>query len=622
MIVTPLAALFCNRRFFLFALTALLAMVLAFFAVPDRLALTYVSQVGFWAVLLTFVLWLYALWESLSSEVRSLTWRKVDWLSVGVVLFGGTVLIVHESFGFKIMMDEAMLLGTSMSMHLDKTVLTPFRGNDIQGAFAILEGMVDKRPLFFPFLVSLLHDLTGYRPGNVFVLNGTLVFVFLGLVCTCGRRLVGRFGGWLGVLLFAGLPLLGHNATGGGFELLNLVMILATLLLGARYVERRDRPALTAFVFSALLLGQVRYESVVFLLPAALLILWVWWNERSSLLPWPVLIAPLLMVHYPLQHRIFDLRASAWELGSKPGYTEPFSIRYIPENLSHALNFFFGRASEQPNSPILSVLGCLAIPFFALLVLKRLRALHAETPSVVATTIFSLGFLLHFLLLMCYFWGKFDDVIIRRLSLPVHLGMVVALLSVLPQFSHPAVIRILTAAAAVSILAHGVPSMAAHAYSQEYLPGRETAWRREFMAAQPRPDYLVIDNDSILWVAHKVSATPTAHVAKRRDDIAFHMRNRTFSAVYVFQRFNIDPETGAMTVRPGDDPGPAFVLEPVMEERMQLLTLDRISRVKEIKSGETTISAPESRLYEVPKSRAEIDRLRQAYIENFVRQLP
>lgn len=622
MTVAPLAALLCNRRCLLFALTALLAMALAFFAVPDRFALPYVSRVGFWAVLLTFILWLHALWESFSADLRSLKWRSLDWLSVGIVVLGGVVLIAHESFGFKIMMDEAMLLGTSMSMHLDKTVLTPLRGNDIQGAFVILEGMVDKRPLFFPFLVSLLHDLTGYRPANVFVLNGTLVFVFLGLVCACGRRLAGRMGGWLGVLLFAGLPLLAHNATGGGFELLNLVMILATLLLGARYVERRDSPALTALVFSALLMAQVRYESVVFIAPVALLIVWVWWQERTAMLPWPVLLAPLLMIHYPLQHRVFDMRSSAWELFSKPGYTEPFSIRYIPENLSHALNFFFGRAAEQPNSPVLSVLGCIAVPFFGLLVLKRLRTLHAETPSAVATTIFSLGFLLHFVLLMCYFWGKFDDVVIRRLSLPVHLGMVLAVLSILPQFAHPAVVRVLTAAAAVSILAHGVPSMAAHAYSQEYLPGRETAWRRQFMAAQPRPDYLVIDNDATLWVAHKVSATPTAQVAKRREDIAFHMRNHTFSAVYVFQRFNIDPETGTMTLRPGDDPGPAFVLEPVLEERMQLLTLDRISRVKEVRSGEATISAREPRLYEVPKSRAEIDRLRQVYIQNFVKQLP
>ena len=172
----------------------------------------------------------------------------------------------------------------------------------------ILDGMMDKRPLFFPFLVSVLHDVSGYRPANSFVLNGGLTFVFLGLVNQLGRMLAGRKAGWLGVALFAGLPLLAHNATGGGFELLNLVMILCTLLLGARLISRRDDVSMTAFCFSALLLAQVRYESVIYLLPVAGIVAWLWWNEGRLILPWPVLLAPLLMIHYPLQHRIFDLR--------------------------------------------------------------------------------------------------------------------------------------------------------------------------------------------------------------------------------------------------------------------------------------------------------------------------
>ncbi len=55
----------------------------------------------------------------------------------------------------------------------------------------------------------------------------------------------------------------------------------------------------------------------------------------------------------------------------------------------------------------------------------------------------------------------------------------------------------------------------------------------------------------------------TQPILKRRDDIAFHMRNRTFSDVYVFQRLTVDAETGKQTLREGDDLGPEFVLEPV-----------------------------------------------------------
>jgi hypothetical protein len=223
---------------------------------------------------------------------------------------------------------------------------------------------------------------------------------------------------------------------------------------------------------------------------------------------------------------------------------------------------------------------------------------------------------------MCYFWGKFDDAVIRRLSLPTHLAMVVALLAVLPQFSRPAVMRTLLIVAAIGLLARSVPSMAAHAYSQEYIPGRETAWRRAFMAAQPRPDYLMIDNDSTLWVTHKVSATPTVVAVKRREDIAFHLRNRTFSDVYVFQRLTINPDTGERTLREGDDLGPDFVLETVQEERLQVLTVSRISRVKEIRSGDVSLSTRAPTPPGPPKSRAEIEEARKRFLEQYMKQLP
>ena len=179
-----------------------------------------------------------------------------------------------------------------MSMHLDKTVLTPLRGDIKERSRS--RGLC-KRPLFFPFLTSLVHDVTGYRPANAFGLNAGLTFLLLGLACMLGRLLAGRVAGWLAVVLLAGLPLLAHNATGGGFELLNLVMILATMLLGVRAVEKRDAPAITAFCFAGLLLAQVRYESVIYLGPVGLVVLWVWWREGRAVLSWPVIVAPLLM---------------------------------------------------------------------------------------------------------------------------------------------------------------------------------------------------------------------------------------------------------------------------------------------------------------------------------------
>jgi hypothetical protein len=519
-------------------------------------------------------------------------------------------------------MDELMLAGTSMSMHFERTVLTPFRGNNIHGVFVIVEGMMDKRPLFFPFLVSILHDLTGYRPENAFVLNGILTFVFLGLVNAAGRMLSGRIAGWIGVALCAGLPLLGQNATGGGFELLNLVMIMATFLLGARLIERRDDDSFTAFVYSGLLLAQVRYESPIFLIAVAGIVLWVWYRQGRAILPWPVIIAPVLMIHCALHNRIFDTRSTAWQLQSKPGYTHPFSLSYVPDNVAHAIGFFFNtRITDQPNSLALSAIGSVAILFLVLLVVKRLKVLAGEPPISVATVFFTAAFAAQLGLMMCYFWGHFDDPVIRRLSLPTYLWMVVAVMAVLQQFPRPAVGRVILGLAVLAAIVQGVPSMAAHAYNQEYLSGLETAWRRKFIADHPQKDYLMIDNDSILWVAHQVSSTPVDAALKRRDALVFFMRNRAFSAMYVFQRFTIDPITGKKTLRDGDDIGPCYVLEPVREESLSLLTLTRISQIKSIVDGPKNLTEPEAD-HVVPKSKDEIEKERQAYFENYFKLLP
>jgi hypothetical protein len=620
-----LGPVFSDRRVWLFGLISLLSAAAGLVLVPDRYALAWVRDTGYWCVLLAFVLFVGALWRTYRPDlmrIRQAGIGGVDLPSVGVVGVGGVVLLVHESFGFKVVMDEVMLLGTSLNMHLSRIPLTPYRGGNIQGAFTVFESVMDKRQIFFPFLLSVLHDLTGYRPENAFVLNGILIFIFLALVNALGRRIAGREAGWLGVALFAGLPLLGQNATGGGFELLNLVMILSTLMIASTYIERRDGNSLTALCLSAMLLAQVRYESVIFLAPVAGVVLWVWSREGRATLPWTVLAIPPLMIHCALHMRIFDVRASAWQLQSKPEFSRPFSLSYVPSNLNHAAVFFFGKSTDQPNSIVLSVLGTVALVFFALLVSRRARALAAESPVSVAVVFFTAGFAAHFAVMMCYFWGQFDDAIIRRLSLPTHLWFVVAILTVLTQFPGRKLTRVLLAVTGVGILAQGVPSMAAHAYNQLYLAGLETEWRRQFIHDQPYDDYLAIDNDSILWVAHEVSATTVDEARKRTEDLAFFLRTHSFSNIFVFQRYNVDPDTGKMTLRDGDDLGPRFVLEPVRSERLMLLTQTRISRLVEIrdpKKGVISEPAPE---LTVPKDRALIDKERENYLENFLRRLP
>ena len=612
-----------DRRLVLFLLNAALAVVLGFFTFTPDQSLQAVIYGGYWAMLLLALLFGWSLLKLLrETPKRKTEWRSLPRWPAALITGCGLLLLVHETYGFKILMDEVMLLGTSMSMHFDKTALVPMRGHDIQGAFQLMAGQLDKRPLFQPFLVSLLHDLTGYRPENVFVLNTVLDFVLLTLAYLTGCRISGRGAGALAVLLLTSLPLLAQNVTGGGFELLNLVMILSTLLLGMRYVKRRDGNSLEAFGLSGILLAQTRYESVLFLLPVGLTVLWVWWSDRRPVLTWVVAAMPLLLLPYALHNKVFSVRESSWEMASQPGHDKPFSFAYVPDNIAHDLNFFFNTTGEHSNSLVLSVLGFGALLFFGLWTIKTLRKLREVPPARAALAIFALGFAAHTLLLLCYFWGKFDDPVIRRLSLPLNLLLVIAVVTVAAEMNwRGSIWRILAIVVGAGFFAHSLPAMARHGYSLEYYVGREMDWRREFIAAHPERDYLFIDNNSIIWITHLVSGTPMKQALDQKSNIVFNLRNRIFSAIYVFQRLTVDPGTGRQTVQGDDELGPDYQLETVWEHRFTPLTVSRISRVVSIREGPTT--APVRLPPPIEKlSPDEREKIRQAYLDNFIKRLP
>lgn len=613
-----------DRRLILLLLTSVLAVFLGFVSLTPDQSLRAVIYGGYWVMLGLTLLFGWSLLKlARDSWTGFVDWKTRPRWPAALILGCGLLLLAHETYGFKILMDEVMLLGTSMSLHFDKTALVPMRGHDIQGAFQLLAGQLDKRPLFQPFLVSVLHDLTGYRPENVFALNTVLTFVLLTLTYVAGCRISGRGAGAIAVLLLTSLPLLAQNATGGGFELLNLVLILATLLLGMRYVARRDGNSLEAFGLSGILLAYTRYESVVFLLPVAITVLWVWWSERRPRLNWLVLSLPLLLVPYALHNQVFSVRASSWEMASQPGFERPFSLAYVPDNIAHNLNFFFNTTGEHSNSLVLSILGFLALPFFALWGIKTLRNLRAAAPAKATLAIFGLGFAMHTLLLLCYFWGRFDDPVIRRLSLPLNLMLVLAVVTVAAEMNWRGQIwRILAALVGAGFFAHSLPAMARHDYSLDYYVGREMDWRREFIAAHPERDYLFIDNNSIIWITHRVSATPVRQALDQKGNIIFNFRNHVFSAIYVFQRLNIDPETGRASVPVEDDPGPDYQLEKMWERRFTPLTVSRISRVVSIREGPTALPPPAPAGALQKMTPAEQEEVRARYFEQFIKKLP
>lgn len=604
-------------------LIGVLTAVVGLWVISPAKALDVVRATGYWLILAAFIAFVYAFWRNVAAWRASWQWTPADRRCAVALLVLGALLLVHEEPGFKILMDEIHLLGTSMAMHFDRMVFVPQRAHDLNGTFELMGGMVDKRPLLFPFLAACVHDIVGYRPENLFLLNAVLTFLLLGLTYLAGRAVGGWKAGLFAAAGWAALPLLGQNARGAGFELLNVTLIVATAVLGGWFYRRRDTWSFSAFVYAGVLLAQIRYESPLFLAAVAGVILLVWIEDRKITLPWPVVIAPALLLPVPLLMRVFEARPGSWELASKPGYETAFSVTNIPDNLGHAFAYWFNFGVEQPNSPFIAAVGLLGLVACIAATGSFVRTWRDQPPAIRVALVFSAALLAHLALMLCYFWGKFDEPIIRRLSLPSHLLFLFAPLLALRRLaSADRWLGGLAAGAVVALVASGIPGLAKQAATKFYYPALDTQWRREFMRVRPEKDYLFIDNDSTIWITHQVSATPVIRAKNDADIFAFNLQNRMFSGIFVFQRFDVDHATGALRVKPDDDLGPSYELETIAERTFTVDLLSRISRVRAVRrsTGERVEAQPI--LPATVATEGTRDARERVFLEEWIKRLP
>jgi hypothetical protein len=612
------------RPLLLLSVLSLLVLAVGRWIFPAAISLRAVISLGYWWTLAAVVLagiCYWRLWEQNRPFARPRMLTLV--LILGVTLCWHA----HERFGFKILSDEIVMMGTSQSMHLDRDVGYGIRATDVRGPFELLQSVLDKRPLLYPFLVSVLHDWTGYRPANAFWLNAGLGVVFLALLqalaCKIGRH---PWAGHTAVLLAGGIPLIAQQAAGGGFELLNLTLLTAWIGLGILFFEKPDGVRQDAFVITAVLLACTRYESMIYLLPTALLVCLAWRREGAARISPATVLAPVLLLPSLWLYDSFGADSARWELASK-GADKVFSLDYLPNNLGHAAAHFLSTDGYQPNSPVFGILGIISLPLFLLWSQSVWRSVRKSDPADTALALTTLGLWAGTVLMMLYFWGQFDHPVIHRLSLPTQLLMLVAFLvtvaRVLPQ--RPWAWKAAAGVAMAALLGWSLPVMAKNAYGRTYTPGLAYAWREQFLKQITDRQVLVIDRDTQFWITQGIDATPVAQAELRKEGIAFHLRNRSFADIYVFQSYKFDEATGVEEVYPEDKLSPSFELTPVAQLRLATGHVARISRVTAIHDGDSIVakpSWPDGVRPPVDMTPEQSEAQRGAYLNNWIKQLP
>lgn len=569
-----------ESRLVLFGLSSVLAVYLGFLGLSVAAAEAFVKRGGYYVMLAAFGLFIHALWRFNRSRRplgEALTRGQRLLVAAAIVLFS-LLAILAEPYHGKILNDEFVLQSTAFNMHYFRDVATMVRGYDIQGIFLSTDNYLDKRPYFYPFMVSLVHDLTGYRLNNAFLLNSGLMPVALLLAFRLGRLLTHWRGGLLAVLLLGSLPLLGQNATGSGMELLNVVMILAALVLATEFLRDPTETTFAVFILSVVLLAQARYESALYAGSAALVGVLGWVRSRHIILPWQALLVPLLLVPCALQNKVLSNSPVLWELTQQASVR--FSVEYLPGNLSGAVRFLFNLGPEMANSVLLSVLGLGGALWVGGRLALRRPAWHAASPAGAAFFCFSLAILANTLLVFCYYWASFEDRMASRFALPLHLLFTFCAVQLAADWDRriPASRALLLAAAAFAL---GVSTgrFAHHYYS--HLGIDEIEWTRRYVNSLPPERRLIITNRSSLpWLLEKKPSILISRARLVADRIRQQLRETGFAEILILQSLQPMTAEGDHAIVP-EEQLVGFHLQPVAEKRFGS-KLTRISRLVDI----------------------------------------
>jgi len=567
-------------RLALFGCSALASGFFGFVFFPVDTARNLLRFGGYYVILLTFVIWLALLWRAARSRAPGPPLARREWLAAGAAIALLTVMaLAHETFRSKILYDEYVLQATASNLHFFRDNSAIVRGYDIGGVFLSIDSYVDKRPIFFPFLLSLVHDLAGYRPANAFILNGGLFVLTLGLIYQVGRQLNGWKGGLLAVILLGSLPLFAQNATGTGMELLNFCMLVVVMLQAAAWLRQPDESRLSLLVLGTLLLVQSRYESAIYVGPVAGAIVWGWWRARRIILSWPTILAPLLLVPVALQQKVVANSPVMWEL--RGTQTTRFSLTYLTGNLHAAWVFFTSDGLALANSRMITALGLVAVLIVGGLVVARLRQWREWGPLPSSLLLFGGGIVAITTLMMFYYWAEFSDPIAARFALPFYLLLILCIVVAAAWADRrvPASI-VLLGAAGVFTLAVSAPKQSYHYYS--HMGNDELAWEQRVIAARPPGTRLILSNKSTLpWM---ITRTPAILIERARavaDRLAEHLQLPDFTEMLVTQSMRPATADGQHQLVPEEELPSWFHLELLAEHRFGT-KLARISRVVSI----------------------------------------
>ncbi len=499
-----------------------------------------------------------------------IAWVKDNWPGVVLAVVVTVVAGLAIDPAFRLLSDEANLVGTSKNLFTDKTATFPVSGKNYYGSYFNVDVAIDQRPTLFPFLVSIVHSLVGYSVNNAFVLNLALLPVFLLLAYRLAKALGGETLGIIASLLVVAHPIVLISVRSAGFDFLAVFFSLLVLKTLHDFLRERAPAQLALLWIHLCLLAEVRYESALFFLPVVGGLLAFRTVTWALLRPfaWVYALTPTFVLP-----RIWQAMLRGNVPKQEPG-TVTFSAQNFVSNLLEYLKPVLDPGGAYPaHSALVIALGLMGCGWWLHRLVLRVRTSRWRDSSAQFATIVALWMSLSAIIVFAYVWGRAQYPSAARLVLPIDVFLSFAAAWTLTR--------------ALGRLGRFVPILLAGALVLTQLPiasqarmmsrltqTRESAvtWRffdrlneERILIVTDRPNHFTIKNYGAM-----------SFESARRDRYLFTaLSRRLFHDVYVIQHIRLS--TGAPL--PGYEIWPDRSLEPVLEFQNDADLLVRVSRV-------------------------------------------
>ena len=486
------------------------------------------------------------------SSVRLLRIYPISWSStqvrlwnerwVIVFIFACSVFLhVHEPHEFKVLYDEPSHLTVSGVMHAHRQSLSAARSHYVGDSFVLMNTYPQFRQGFYPFLLSLGHDLFGYSPKAPFILNATFGLLLLSLCYATGAVLWGRNAGILAVLLITAVPLLAQNVTSAGYDVANLAFLAAALLAGILFVREKNlvlaSRILDVTAAMSLVAAQIRYESILYLGYTGLLIGVRLMVRRELVCTWLLVFAPVLLLP-AFASNLYFLNTDAYQLsGLRKAGEAFFGPEHIPGHLQDLLVYLFSFGSTASNSILVSIAGVIGLSFIWIRVFTERRVLRGEGTEGMVFATFSAAVFCVYVVTLMNFWSSPLDGLAARFTLPFWYCLALAGSYFLVELSKwrpllPGCYCLII----WSLIANTARANSTHESTSLMTPSRSERWFMQFAEQQERETTLFVSKSNMQLMGYRFASIDLDRLNRVPEKVVLAMKAGLYKSVYILER--------------------------------------------------------------------------------------